>query len=102
MKYIRGYDGLRAISILMVMSSHLGLFSLLPNNDYIQNRLWLIISGTTGVNIFFTLSGFLITRILVQEKLAFKKISFKNFYIRRFLRLLPPLIIFYIGIFFCM
>ncbi len=102
MKYIKGYDSLRAVSILLVLFSHLGLYGLLPENDYIKDRVWSIISGTTGVQIFFTLSGFLITKILISEKNKFGNIHFKNFYIRRFLRLLPPLIFFYTTILFLM
>ncbi|TWO34382.1 acyltransferase [Seonamhaeicola sediminis] len=95
MKYIKGYDSLRAISILMVITSHLGSYKMLPNFDFIQVRVWSLISGSTGVLIFFTLSGFLITSILFEEKKHRGYINLKKFYIRRFLRLLPPLVIFY-------
>ncbi len=95
MNYIKGFDALRAFSIILVLLSHLGLRSFLPENDYSQTRLWNVISGGTGVAIFFTLSGFLITMILIRERNKNGKINLKNFYIRRFLRLLPPLLIFY-------
>lgn len=92
-KYIKGYDGLRAISILFVLQAHLGTYFLLPDNSFFRNRAWYLISGTTGVSIFFVLSGFLITHILLKEKKARGTISLWNFYIRRLLRLSPPLII---------
>ncbi|MFC4721201.1 acyltransferase family protein [Geojedonia litorea] len=95
MKYIKGFDGLRGLSILMVLQTHLGFGSKLFEYDFITVRTWMLFSGNTGVQIFFTLSGFLITSILLSEKLK-HKVSLKNFYIRRFLRLLPPLIIFYV------
>ena len=98
MKYIKGFDTLRGISIILVLLTHLGLYQHLPDNDFIKNRVWLLMSGETGVQIFFTLSGFLITRILLGELNVFDSINFKHFYIRRFLRLLPPLIVFYITI----
>jgi len=98
MTYIRGFDGLRAISITMVVLTHLGAKALLPDNDYIKNRVWELCAGVTGVNVFFAISGFLITRILLQEKSSTGSISFKNFYARRFLRLLPPLLLFYTAI----
>lgn len=98
MKYIKGFDTLRGISIIFVLLSHLGLYHSLPENDFLRERVWLLMSGTTGVQIFFTLSGFLITKILLHELNEFKNINFKHFYIRRFLRLLPPLIVFYIAI----
>ncbi len=91
----------------MVLVTHLGAFHSLPDQHFIQDRLWRLCSGETGVNIFFTLSGFLITRILLLEFHSTGKIDLKKFYIRRFLRLTPPLIVFiiinmvlsYIGIF---
>lgn len=95
MRYIKGFDALRAISITLVLTSHLGLFLILPENTFIRERLWLLISGTTGVQIFFTISGFLITSILLKEKERNGTIHFRNFYIRRFLRLMPPLLVFY-------
>jgi len=63
-----------------------------------ETRLWYIISGETCVQVFFTLSGFLITSLLLREFKTTKKINLKNFFARRFIRLLPPLILFYIVI----
>jgi peptidoglycan/LPS O-acetylase OafA/YrhL len=101
MKYIKGYDALRAVSIFFVICTHLGIheqFSSFIGN----NRLLLPFTGVAGVTIFFSLSGFLITHILLNEKKETGSINVKNFYIRRFLRLLPPLILFYIVIGFLM
>jgi peptidoglycan/LPS O-acetylase OafA/YrhL len=92
--YIRGFDGLRAISIGLVLLTHYGAYSLLPHVPFIHERAWQLVSGTTGVNIFFTLSGFLITRILLAEKARTGGIRIKRFYIRRFLRLSPPFLLF--------
>lgn len=98
MNYVKGFDSLRAISIILVIAAHMGLFAILPESAFIKTRVWMVISGTTGVQIFFTLSGFLITSILLTEKIKTGKINFRNFYARRFLRLLPPLVVFYIVI----
>jgi peptidoglycan/LPS O-acetylase OafA/YrhL len=95
MKYIKGYDGLRAISIILVLITHLGWLEGTIHDDVANGRIQLLFSGVTGVRIFFVLSGFLITRILMQEKIATGRISFKRFYTRRFLRLLPPLVLFF-------
>ncbi len=76
--YLPALDGLRGISVLSVMLVHGGLFFLGQG-------------GFLGVDIFFTLSGFLITALLVEEWQQSKTISFKNFYARRALRLLPAL-----------
>jgi peptidoglycan/LPS O-acetylase OafA/YrhL len=93
--YIRGYDGLRACSILFVLSDHLGSkgFFNFSGSAFAEMRLWPLVSGATGVNIFFTLSGFLITQILVKELEAKGNINYENFFARRFLRLSPPLVI---------
>lgn len=96
MKYIKGYDTLRAISIIFVILSHIGMYNLIPNSFFLKDRFWKLISGTTGVYVFFTLSGFLITLILIAEIKRKGRIDFIKFFARRFLRLLPPLIIFYL------
>ncbi len=95
MKYIKGFDGLRAISITLVLLTHLNLFDLLPENSFFQTRVWKMISGETGVWIFFSLSGFLITSILLNERKNKGFINLKRFFFKRFIRLLPALIILY-------
>jgi peptidoglycan/LPS O-acetylase OafA/YrhL len=92
--HIRGFDGLRAISIILVIITHLGIYHDLPEHHFIRVRMWPLFSGGTGVNIFFTLSGFLITRLLILEKLRTGSIDLKRFYVRRFIRLTPPFILF--------
>ena len=77
--YFPGLDGLRAISIIMVLLGH----SLIGTwwADHFQ--------GNIGVDIFFVISGFLITTLLLKEKVKNGKISLSKFYIRRFLRIFP-------------
>lgn len=93
MKYIKGFDTLRAISIAMVVTAHS-----LPNLWIQDHRIWYLISGDTGVLVFFVISGFLITTLLLKEKRMNGIINLKKFFARRFLRLLPPLVIFYLAI----
>lgn len=100
--YIKGFDGLRGISILLVIFSHLGWAYTLFGNSEMGSRLGLLLSGTTGVNVFFTLSGFLITLILLKEKEAKGRIGLKTFYVKRFLRLAPPLLLFLATLFILM
>lgn len=95
MTYIKGFDGIRALSILLVVLTHLDLSEWIPWNDFVANRVWPIISGEAGVRMFFVLSGFLITSLLIKEKQLNGKIAYSKFFARRFLRLLPPLVIFY-------
>jgi peptidoglycan/LPS O-acetylase OafA/YrhL len=75
--YRPSLDGIRALSILVVMVCHSGL-TLIPG-------------GVLGMSVFFVLSGFLITALLMQEWNRTGSISLKQFYYRRALRLLPAL-----------
>src|SRR5438105_10401033 len=76
--------GLRGIAIIMVVIYH---------------GAWpRAVGASLGVDIFFVLSGFLITSLLVREAQSAGSISLKNFYMRRVLRLLPALILMLVGI----
>lgn len=75
--YIPSLDGIRAISFFIVFLAHAGLGGIIP--------------GGFGVTIFFLLSGFLITTLLRFEFAKHQRISLRNFYLRRILRILPPL-----------
>lgn len=74
-------DGVRGLSILLVLIHHIDTF--LPVGVSILS------AGFLGVDIFFVLSGFLITSILVEEFETTGTVSFRRFYIRRALRLFP-------------
>jgi peptidoglycan/LPS O-acetylase OafA/YrhL len=76
-------DGLRGISILAVMVFHAGL----PLTG----------GGFLGVDVFFVLSGFLITCLLIQEWDRAGSVNLKLFYLRRAARLLPALLLFLAG-----
>ncbi|MEH1849647.1 MAG: acyltransferase [Nostoc sp.] len=82
LSHIPGLDGLRGIAALMVMLFH---FNWLPLGISLINKV--VVFGQTGVDLFFVLSGFLITRILISTKS--QKNYFTNFYIRRALRIFP-------------
>jgi peptidoglycan/LPS O-acetylase OafA/YrhL len=91
--YFANLDGIRAVACLMVFVAHIW--------DYLNNREslstaenWIYTNfiadlGTTGVCLFFVLSGFLITTLLLREKDVTGTISLKNFYARRVLRIWP-------------
>ena len=83
-------DGIRAIAIWMVMLMH--VYYAFPNSpgalSFVPKPLMLILShGWLGVDLFFLLSGFLITGILLGSKSS--PHYFRNFYIRRVLRIMP-------------
>src|SRR5215471_5068557 len=82
---IPSLDGIRAVSILMVLMSHFGLSLHYPHN------LWALANcyGKVGLRIFYVLSGFLITHLLLRERDKAGRISLKNFYLRRAYRILP-------------
>lgn len=77
MERAHSLDGLRAIAVLIVMISHAGLGRYIP--------------GGFGVTIFFFLSGYLITSLLVVEYQRSGRIDFLGFFLRRAIRILPPM-----------
>ncbi|HEX4513279.1 MAG TPA: acyltransferase, partial [Polyangiaceae bacterium] len=77
--YLPGLDGIRAIAVGSVVAYHLGV----PHFD----------GGLLGVSVFFTLSGYLITSLLVQGYEQRGRVDLKNFWIRRARRLLPALVL---------
>ncbi|MCY0903944.1 acyltransferase family protein [Arthrobacter sp. H14-L1] len=76
---INGLDGLRAIAVLAVLVYHL-YAGLLPG-------------GFLGVDVFFVVSGFLITTLLLREVFTTGRISLGQFWLRRARRLLPALLV---------
>ena len=77
-QYTPSFDGLRGIAVLCVLLAHA--------SPWFEG-------GWIGVDLFFALSGYLITSLLQNEYYASGNISFAKFYARRALRLLPPLLI---------
>ncbi len=86
-------NGLRAISIFLVLTHHCILqYNIFGNLDgiiWLNPFLKLLNDGQLGVNVFFVISGFLITSLMLQEELKTNTVSLKNFYIRRTLRIFP-------------
>ncbi|WP_312677537.1 acyltransferase family protein, partial [Microbacterium sp.] len=73
-----GLDGLRAVAVLLVV-----LYHLFPG--------WFLHSGFVGVDVFFVISGFLITSLRLRERAATGRIALRAFWTRRARRLLPAL-----------
>jgi peptidoglycan/LPS O-acetylase OafA/YrhL len=78
-------DALRGIAILLVLLGHFGV----P---------WLQAGGTVGVSLFFSLSGYLITGLLLGERAETGRINLRAFYIRRARRLLPALAVLLVAV----
>ena len=68
-------DSLRALSVMLVVAAHVG-FNFIP--------------GGFGVTVFFVISGYIITRLILEEFSYFGNIDIKKFYFRRFWKLFPP------------
>ena len=77
MRHIPELDGVRAFAVTLVMASHAGMSGKLP--------------GGFGVTVFFFLSGFLITMLLRIEFDSTNTLNWRAFYLRRVLRIFPPL-----------
>ncbi|MBT6956996.1 MAG: acyltransferase, partial [Opitutae bacterium] len=78
LRYRPEIDGLRALAVVPVIIFHL-------NSN-------LISGGFVGVDIFFVISGFLITQIIIKESTA-HRFTFRNFWARRVKRIMPALLV---------
>jgi peptidoglycan/LPS O-acetylase OafA/YrhL len=78
-KGIPALDGVRAVAVALVLAEHGGI----PG----------VSGGFLGVDIFFVLSGFLITNLLLAERAATGRLDLRRFYLRRARRLMPPLVV---------
>jgi peptidoglycan/LPS O-acetylase OafA/YrhL len=87
---MRALDGLRAISIAFVIVDHM-LRNHLVSGD---GPWWRFDLGRVGVRIFFVISGFLITGLLLRELETTGRIHLRRFFFRRFMRIAPPALVF--------
>jgi peptidoglycan/LPS O-acetylase OafA/YrhL len=95
MKRVPSLDGLRAVSVLMIIVTH--VFSHATAHNGVETvLLGLTSAARSGVSVFFVISGFLITLLLIKEKQASGQISLSAFYFRRAFRILPAFLL-YIG-----
>jgi peptidoglycan/LPS O-acetylase OafA/YrhL len=78
-RYFSGLDALRAFSVIAVIWTHVSG----------AHSVQLLTQGHRGVDLFFAISGFLITTLLLREHRRTGRISLKDFYIRRSLRIFP-------------
>lgn len=79
-KRLPALDGLRGVAVLLVLAGH-------------SRAAALGTAGTAGVTVFFVLSGYLITGLLLDERERVGRIALKAFYLRRCARLLPALLV---------
>ena len=92
------FDGFRGIGVVVVIFSHCP--QVLESSVY--NAIWHINQlsrvGYVALDIFFAISGFFITRLLLRERAKTGRISFRDFYMRRALRIFP---VYYIAVLVC-
>jgi peptidoglycan/LPS O-acetylase OafA/YrhL len=74
---------MRAISVALVLADHLSLSSALPFTQRLVDL------GNLGVRVFFLISGFIVTKLLLDEREKTGRISLRAFYIRRVFRIIP-------------
>jgi peptidoglycan/LPS O-acetylase OafA/YrhL len=77
---------LRAIAVLCVIMGHVEQIKQL---NFLPYNYWFPIPGILGVTLFFALSGFLITALLLKAKYQYREVNLKSFYIKRILRIWP-------------
>ncbi|WP_124847807.1 acyltransferase [Acidipila sp. EB88] len=85
MHRISGLDGVRALAIILVIGLHMA-------QRTHASLLYGIFHGQDGVNLFFVLSGFLVTALLLREHARTGQVRILDFYYRRSMRILPPLL----------
>jgi peptidoglycan/LPS O-acetylase OafA/YrhL len=88
-RHIPSLDGLRALSVVLVIFLHTTQRYGFTHPVPLIARIFT--NGALGVFIFFVISGYLITTLLLREREKTNRISLKSFYIRRAFRILPPL-----------
>lgn len=92
------FDGIRAVAALLVILSHC------PQalDSRVYNAIWQVNQQArmayVALDVFFVVSGFFITRLLLRERFETGSISFTNFYMRRALRIFP---VYYLTVFAC-
>jgi peptidoglycan/LPS O-acetylase OafA/YrhL len=95
---IPSLDGLRGVAVVLVIIAHLGLID--RAHAFLSGRgipllphLFEFDAGDLGVSVFFVISGYLITTLLVRQSEASGTISLKTFYLRRLFRIFPPVLL---------
>jgi peptidoglycan/LPS O-acetylase OafA/YrhL len=97
-KRVLELDGLRAFAVFGVILFHMnGWSGAIPHTNKVVNAI-IECFGPSGVLIFFVISGFIITTLLLREQEKTGEVSLKAFYVRRFLRIVPPLAFYLLGL----
>lgn len=89
-----GLDGLRAFAVVRVIVHHFFLNGSIPLVRYGIAPIFtaIMMNATFGADVFFVLSGFLITWLLLKEERKTGTLNIRRFYVQRAIRILPPYI----------
>ena len=98
--YFPNLNGLRFIAAFFVIINHVEQLKVFYKIGNLQVSTFAGNIGKLGVMLFFVLSGFLITYLLLLEEQKFDKIHIKKFYVRRFLRIVPLYLLLILVVFF--
>jgi peptidoglycan/LPS O-acetylase OafA/YrhL len=90
---IPSLDGLRALSVALVLLGHLG-----GTRNFLAVPIWVSYYANFGVRIFFVISGFLITTLLLKEQTRRGSINLKEFYLRRAFRIFPAAYVYIVAV----
>lgn len=86
-QYIKSLDGWRAIAVILVIFSHMKEVLFIDGSLLFKISAW----GLNGVDLFFAISGYLISKNLISELKISNTINLKKFYLKRVFRLMPVL-----------
>ncbi|MGI4952090.1 MAG: acyltransferase family protein [Janthinobacterium lividum] len=93
--YLPQLDGLRGLAVILVLLAHASVTDDLVGAAPFWRLVQVLRTGYVGVDLFFALSGFLITRLLLAERRRAGSINLRRFYVRRVLRIMP---VYYISV----
>lgn len=87
--YFPGINGIRAIAAFSVIIAHIEVYKRLIGSPTLLSNVLIHQLAHKGLSLFFVLSGFLISYLLLEELNHSSDINLKKFYVRRILRILP-------------
>lgn len=94
---VRTLDGIRGVAILLVVAGHIAS-NYQPLDEGLRRWFQAFANSSAGVRLFFVLSGYLITSLLLDEKAATGAISLRRFYWRRGLRIFPAFYVYLLAV----
>lgn len=97
---VKVIDGWRAIAASLVVLAHATGYRFGDNPNLLLGRVRMVLSplAEVGVQLFFVISGYIITTLLLRERERRGSVSIAAFYVRRVTRIMPPLVVYYLAL----